>query len=299
MSLEGKYNIKAVSKMLNIQPGTLRAWERRYKFMTPLRNQAGHRLYTEAQVANLKWLIEKVNQGFTIGQAVDLLEREDPETISFITEKGDDRLEHMRKELLNALVKFEENKGQQILDQAFSLYNVETVVIKLLGKLLQQVGDKWEKSELTVAHEHYISSFIKHKIGMVFHHMPVERLRYKAVCFCAPGETHEIGLLIFALYLRRKGYETIFLGNSIPEGDIVTVLSEIKPDYSFISCTIDKHILAAIQLSSNLKEILPSVKVGIGGQGVHYLSEIQREMYKELFIGDQENEWELWLKNSK
>ena len=47
-ALNGKYNIKAVSNILGIQPSTLRAWERRYHIIAPKRNHAGHRLYTES-----------------------------------------------------------------------------------------------------------------------------------------------------------------------------------------------------------------------------------------------------------
>src|SRR4051794_11736833 len=72
---EGKYNIKAVSKMLGIQSGTLRAWERRYQVVAPVRNESGHRLYTEHHVKTLKWLLSKTEQGFTISQAVSLLEQ--------------------------------------------------------------------------------------------------------------------------------------------------------------------------------------------------------------------------------
>ena len=66
---EGKYNIKAVSTMTGIQPGTLRAWERRYEILEPVRNEAGHRLYTDEHIRKLKWLSDKVQQGFTISQA--------------------------------------------------------------------------------------------------------------------------------------------------------------------------------------------------------------------------------------
>ncbi len=72
MSLEGKYNLKAISQMLGIQAGTLRAWERRYQIIAPVRNEAGHRLYTEEHVKIIKWLLVKVNNGFTISQAVHL-----------------------------------------------------------------------------------------------------------------------------------------------------------------------------------------------------------------------------------
>ena len=83
---EGKYNIKAASQMLGIQPGTLRAWERRYQMIAPVRNESGHRLYTEEHIKILKWLLKKVNQGFTISQAIALLDNSqsniDSETLS-------------------------------------------------------------------------------------------------------------------------------------------------------------------------------------------------------------------------
>jgi len=66
MAHEGKYNIKAISNMVGIQPGTLRAWERRYQILNPVRNDSGHRLYTEEDLRKLKWLTEKVSGGFTI-----------------------------------------------------------------------------------------------------------------------------------------------------------------------------------------------------------------------------------------
>ncbi len=62
-------------KMLGIQPGTLRAWERRYQIIAPVRNESGHRLYAEEHIKILKWLIQRVNKGFTISQAVSLLEK--------------------------------------------------------------------------------------------------------------------------------------------------------------------------------------------------------------------------------
>ncbi len=58
-TLSGKYNIKAVSNIIGVQPSTLRAWERRYQIIAPKRNQAGHRLYTEEHIQILKWLMEK------------------------------------------------------------------------------------------------------------------------------------------------------------------------------------------------------------------------------------------------
>ena len=74
--------------MVGIQPGTLRAWERRYQILNPVRNESGHRLYTEEDLRKLKWLTEKVSGGFTISQAVSLLETESS-TVGAFEEEGE------------------------------------------------------------------------------------------------------------------------------------------------------------------------------------------------------------------
>ena len=113
---EGKYNIKAASQMVGIQPGTLRAWERRYRMITPVRNESGHRLYTEEHIKILKWLLKKVKQGFTISQAIALLDNResiiDPE--SFPLNQGN-QLFRLTDELFDALVLFDEIKRKKYL----------------------------------------------------------------------------------------------------------------------------------------------------------------------------------------
>lgn len=168
MAHEGKYNIKAISNMVGIQPGTLRAWERRYQILNPVRNESGHRLYTEEDLRKLKWLTEKVSGGFTISQAVSLLETESS-TVGAFEEEGEvDSPQKIRDELLTMLLSFEEGKAQDLINHAFSLYSVEKVVIDILGSLLVTVGDMWEKGQITSAHEHYTTQVLKTRISMIF-----------------------------------------------------------------------------------------------------------------------------------
>ena len=65
------YPIRAVSKMTGIGIDTLRAWERRYGAVKPLRDDRG-RMYTEADVARLRLLSGAVEQGHSIGRLAGL-----------------------------------------------------------------------------------------------------------------------------------------------------------------------------------------------------------------------------------
>jgi DNA-binding transcriptional MerR regulator len=95
--------MKAVSTMVGILPGTIRAWERRYQMIAPIRNEAGHRLYSDNHVRKLKWLVQKVNDGFTISQAVSLLEHQAREdSIQSINPQLENRIAQLQRSILEA-----------------------------------------------------------------------------------------------------------------------------------------------------------------------------------------------------
>ncbi|MFV2049919.1 MerR family transcriptional regulator [Metabacillus sp. YM-086] len=298
---EGKYNIKAVSKMLGIQAGTLRAWERRYNMIAPIRNESGHRLYTEEHIKILKWLITKVDKGFTISQAVNLLETNQASINEQVELKTDgeqiDYSEDLMEELLYALLKFDESTAHDLLNKAFSLYSVDKVVIEILGTLLVKIGDKWENGKITSAHEHFASSFLRSRIGMILHTLPVDGLLPKVIGVCGPEESHELGLLIFTLYLRRKGFEVIYLGTSIAEGDIDIVLNEVKPEFLFLSCTLVRNVKKTLELVDEISLKYDSLQIGLGGKAFSKVTPQILEPYASFLLGEDKQHWESWLRD--
>ncbi|MFB5661637.1 MerR family transcriptional regulator [Alteribacillus sp. HJP-4] len=295
---EGKYNIKAISTMLGIQPGTLRAWERRYKIVEPVRNQAGHRLYTDEHVSVLKWLLDKVNKGFTIGQAVDLLEQTNIAEDEAETFFQEDQSNKIAQEILQALLAFKEQKAHEHMNKAFAMFSIEKVAIDILGALLYKVGDMWEKKEVTVAHEHYVTAFLRTKIGNIFHSYPIDGFLPKVVAVAGPDEKHELGLMIFTLFLRRKGFEVIYLGAGIPEEDVVHVIREVDAKLFFTSCTLIENLDGTLTLIDMLLEEFPSLKIGAGGFAFDSMPELQKQSYKSQLVGPAKEVWEQWVQQS-
>ncbi|WP_282140638.1 MerR family transcriptional regulator [Cytobacillus oceanisediminis] len=293
---EGKYNIKAVSKMLGIQPGTLRAWERRYQIVAPKRNESGHRLYTEEHIKVLKWLIRKVDQGFSISQAVSLLDNKELNAEPLQMDKEGDRSGALANELLEALLQFNETKAHDLINQAFSFYTIDKVLIDILGSLLVKIGHQWEEGKITSAHEHFASSILRSRIGMILHSFPHNGVLPKVIAVCGPGEAHELGLLIFTLFLRRRGFEVVYLGTSIAEEDIDTVIEIVKPKFIFLSCTMKSNVPETLKLSESLAETYGNLHVGIGGFGIDTLSNEEKTKYEQLIPGSSTNEWEEWIR---
>ncbi|MED4282745.1 MerR family transcriptional regulator [Priestia megaterium] len=295
MAHEGKYNIKAISNMVGIQPGTLRAWERRYQILNPVRNDSGHRLYTEEDLRKLKWLTEKVSGGFTISQAVSLLETES-NTVGTFEEEGEvDSPQKIRDELLTMLLSFEEGKAQDLINHAFSLYSVEKVVIDILGSLLVMVGDMWGKGQITSAHEHYTTQVLKTRISMIFYSLPSNGLLPKAIAVCGPNETHEVGLLVFTLFLRRKGFEVIYLGSSIEDKDVELIVKEVDPTFLFMSCTMMENAEKTLNLTNQMIKKFPHLKVGLGGYVFDGLDSKRKGEAQPFILGNTKEEWNSWL----
>ncbi|MBW3113350.1 MULTISPECIES: MerR family transcriptional regulator [Bacillaceae] len=295
--LEGKYNIKAVSTILGIQPGTLRAWERRYQIIAPVRNESGHRLYTEQHLNILKWLVEKVDQGFTISQAVALLDKQELEENEITSSEQKDRTQTISDDLLKALLSFDETKAHDLINQSFSVYTIDKVVIDILGSLLVRIGDLWENGEITTAHEHFATSILRSRIGIIMHSFPHNGILPKVVAVCGPGEWHELGLLIFTLFVRRKGFEVIYLGSSIKENDIDIVLDEVNPKFLFLSCTLLENVDNLLSLVTSLKNERNNLVIGMGGFAVDHLPKDLKEEFDEHIVGQSKAQWEQWLKS--
>ncbi|KIL48957.1 MerR family transcriptional regulator [Jeotgalibacillus alimentarius] len=293
---EGKYNIKAVSNILGIQPGTLRAWERRYQMVAPVRNESGHRLYTDEHIRKLKWLVSKVNAGFTISQAVALSEQEQDTVVS--SEQNEDQLSVLRNDLLRALMQFDESKSHDLINEAFSLYTVDKVLVDILGSILIKIGLLWEEERITTAHEHFATSILRSRIGILMHSFPQNNFLPKVVAVCSPGEWHELGLLIFTLFIRRKGFNVIYLGSSIKEGDIQVVLDTVEPKFLFMSCTLKQNLQRAKELIKDLEKDYKDLAIGLGGNAVNMMNDTEKEGFEKNLVGLNKEDWENWISNS-
>jgi DNA-binding transcriptional MerR regulator len=67
------YNIAAVVQRTGVPATTIRAWERRYAYPKPHRDEGGQRLYSERDVETIRWLLDQTTRGVAISRAVAML----------------------------------------------------------------------------------------------------------------------------------------------------------------------------------------------------------------------------------
>ncbi|MDR4985449.1 MULTISPECIES: MerR family transcriptional regulator [Bacillus cereus group] len=289
-TLNGKYNIKAVSNIIGIQPSTLRAWERRYQVIAPKRNQAGHRLYTEEHIQILEWLMEKVSSGMMIGQAVQLLEGNRSQN-NIQKELLYDKEVVLVDDLLQALLKFDEITTSVLLNEAFSIYSTEKVVTSIILQVTNKLLMLKHNNEITMVQFQYVVSFLQTRLGMVYHNASSFSSLHKVIVL----ENNMLKGFVFSTYLRLKGYEAIYIRTSLEEDGTLVALEQIRPKYLFVSFEEGRELKEAMNFVNLLQEKNKNLSVGLIGE-IGARDQLNRQT---ILIGDKKEEWDEWLKMSE
>ncbi|MBN1584328.1 MAG: MerR family transcriptional regulator [Anaerolineae bacterium] len=229
------YNIGAVERMTDIPSSTLRIWERRYDFPLPARSEGRHRLYTEKQVADLRWIKRQIDQGMRVGQAIRALEQTQartsfPETPSAPYSEPSPGLAAIKKKLLHCLTENDLEQADQIFIRELAQYPVENQIFEVILPTLNGIGEAWQQDVLSVSTEHLATQYLRHRLASWALTSPPPRANVPpTILACAPGELHEGGLLAFSVLMQRRRWPVAYLGQSVPLDDLARFVQEIQP----------------------------------------------------------------------
>jgi DNA-binding transcriptional MerR regulator/methylmalonyl-CoA mutase cobalamin-binding subunit len=272
---EPKYTIKTVCSETGIRPVTLRAWERRYGLLQPHRSENQYRSYSDQDLALLRWIKTRVESGLTISAAVrELHEMQQsgrlPE-ISLPAPLINTKTPHrpaaqVSSELYDLLVQHNENAAVARLQEAQSMYNLNTFCLQVIVPCLVAIGDAWERGEIRIATEHFASSFLRGRLMAMFQVYPLRKQAPSILVGCAPDEQHEIGSLILAIMLRRDGLRVEYLGPDLPLDDLVEYASYEHPALICLSATLNSSAKVLSQMQARLARLNPPPIFTYGGR---------------------------------
>lgn len=240
------YNLKVVLNETGIKADVLRAWERRYGLPMPQRTAGGHRLYSQRDVETIRWLLAKQADGLSISRAVDLWNEllsggNDPLAESWsmavaapvktiLPAVGQTGIDAARSEWLAACLAFNESLAEQVLNNAFALYPVETVCVDILQRGLVEIGSLWYQNRASVQQEHFASALVMRRLDALMAAAPPPTRGETVLVGCPPGEWHSFTALLLALLLRRRGLHVIYLGANVPDQQFEETVKAVRAD---------------------------------------------------------------------
>ncbi|GAC1323259.1 MAG: cobalamin-dependent protein [Chloroflexota bacterium] len=276
------YNIQAVAAATGVPSITLRSWERRYGIPEPKRDAKGYRLYSERDIAVTRWLKERVQHGIGISRAINMYRVLEQESAAVEPVKTLD-FSSLQERLVEAIRHMDEAGVNHVLSEALMVATVEEVSLKLLQPCLYTVGHMWSGGDLSVTSEHFGSNLVRSHLAQMVRITPPPLRDSQILVGCAPGEMHDIGPLMLALFLRRRGFGVIYVGANVEARSLIYDVGTLQPVAVCLSASTPSTAQAIATIFTELKTMYSGL-LAYGGRVFNERVEL-RDQVPGIYLG--------------
>lgn len=233
----GKYSIRELEQLSGIKAHTIRIWEKRHKLVSPNRTGTNIRFYSDDDLKKIINVSLLNQNGFKISKIVDLSLEELNQKVAEISSTQADT-EIFIDQLILAMIDLEEEKFEGIVTQLSQRFGFERTVLEIIYPFLEKIGVLWQTGNINPAQEHFISHLIRQKIIAAIDQLPLPpKTNPRIVLFLPETELHEIGLLFFHYVVKKEGFRTYYLGQTVPYEDLKAICAIHKPRYIITQLT--------------------------------------------------------------
>lgn len=231
-NIKSEFTIKDLENFSGIKAHTIRIWEKRYNILEPNRTDSNIRYY---DINNLQKLLNVSllnSNGLKISKIAELPESKINASVrELVAKKGLDT--QASNSLKLAMLNFDENLFNVTYNNLIAQSSLRDVFKNIFLPFFNEIGLLWQVNSITPAHEHFITNLISQKI-----HINIERLQLSSptnfdkifVLYLPMNEIHDLGLLYLHFELLLHGYQSIYLGQSVP----VANLNDVQKVYNNI-----------------------------------------------------------------
>ncbi len=251
----GSFRIGEFARRVDVNPDLLRAWERRYGLLQPVRSPGGFRLYSEDDAERVARMRRALDEGLSAAEAARAALDRGLRSAGLL-EDGAGRL-------LAAIERYDEAEAHAVLDAGLAACGLEAVLRDVIFPTLTQVGLRWEQGTLEIGHEHFASHLIRGRL------LSLARLWNRGagplgLLACGPGETHDISLLAFGLLLSSHGWRILFLGADTPIATMIQTAETTRPELAVLASFNPTPLQTQATALRRLAKIAPLVLAGPG-----------------------------------
>jgi DNA-binding transcriptional MerR regulator/methylmalonyl-CoA mutase cobalamin-binding subunit len=251
---------------VGVSDHVLRAWERRYGLLRPVRTPGGYRLYSDADERRIRRMQAHLAAGLSAAEAARVAlneERPGPPLPASTGSAHGGGLTGSARDLAQSLDRLDEPGAQAALDRLLAGFTIETVLRDALLPYLHDLGDRWERGQISVAGEHFASNLLRGWLaglarGWGYGHGP------RAVLACPPGEQHDLPLLMFGIVLHRCGWRVEYLGASTPVAELARTAQQADADVVVLAAAVKDHFDG---LTDDLVALARQVPLALAGAG--------------------------------
>jgi MerR family transcriptional regulator, light-induced transcriptional regulator len=148
-------------------------------------------------------------------------------------------------EYLAALLEADRRRAFATVDRALRAgLELTDLYLEVFQRSLREIGRLWQENEITVADEHVATAITQGAMARAFEDAFDwdGGERPTLVAACADTERHEVGLRMICDLLEVRGWDTTYLGATVPVDSLVVMVGRKAPDAVALSASIAPHI---------------------------------------------------------
>ncbi len=269
----------AVTRRTGIGEHTLRAWERKFGFPSPIRLESGHRRYPVEQVQRLLLIDTALNAGYRAGDVVPL-EKTDLEALlrscgALDTGVPSGITPEIIETTLATSRRFDRDALAAALTRDSSLLGVGPFLRERVEPLLREVGESWARGELEIRHEHFFSEVLEDHLRALRTPLEASGSGRPVVLATLPDELHGLGLQIVALAVAAAGRKVRVLGPHLPVGEIIQAADVLDAAAVGLSVSIfGANPQTTADVATLRMGLRTDTRLWIGGAGAAHLKDL-------------------------
>lgn len=275
MTKERLLHIGLVARETGLSRDVLRKWEDRYGFPSPMRSQAGTRMYPQSQVDRLREIKRLVDGGKRPADAV-MPDRRTSAASDLPRLRSDTR--PSRDTLAEAMDTLRSQDGQllhKILERDLLLNGLRRFILVTAVPLIRFVSDEWRLGSLPVYKEHMFSRVLESVLDNASRSLALPCGSPRILLTTVPGELHTLGISMARCLFLEAGADCLYLGAQMPLSDIVAAVESYRIEVlglSFSNAFPTRQIRPCLD---ELRErISPDVDIWVGGAGAARLPRV-------------------------
>ncbi len=252
--------IGELSRRTGVGTDALRAWERRYELLDPVRSDGGYRLYDARDEGRVRAMRALLEQGVATAEAARIVRSGAP------TASGEAAVDPgaLVTALMAAIEALDEPMANAVLDEVVSALSIEALASRVVLPALREIGDRWARGGFSVAQEHFGSNLIRGRLLALARGWGGGK-GPTAVLACVPGEQHDIGLIAFGLALRERGWRITYLGPDMPPESVASTARDVDADL-VVLVAFERELL--VRSSAELRLVADRHPLALAGTGV-------------------------------
>ena len=291
-AIKTNHPIQVVARRTGLSADVIRAWERRYKAVLPMRASNSRRLYSDNDVEKLILLRRATSVGRRIGDVAHLSIKQlqklvdtDKSAASHLPVSNIQQrpstgsvMEYF-DDSMDAVLRLHSQDFFACLSDALKSLGVIFLLEDLLRPLVSYIQDECRRGVLRDAHYavaiYTIRSFLS---GLVMNEAPAE-MENKVVCASPAGQVSDIAALRLAVAAKSSGWQAIFLGMYGSVDEIIFTQQQSNAQLVAIGITrpADDPLLAN-QLRRLRRELNEKVEIAVTGSGATAYFDVLQEI---------------------